>query len=342
MRIGIAFDLVPVDRGGGGPDDRFEEFDKPETVEVIAGVIRGAGHDVVLLGDGREFLEKVLADPPDLVFNIAEGHGAGRSREARVPAACELLGIPCSGSDPLTLAAALDKDVAKRLVSTFGVPTPHGFVYRPDPRGFVTGPEYVRSPSHFPVILKPACEGSSKGIRGTCLANDKKEVAEICDRLARDYQQPILVEQFIAGDEVTVGVVGNGPDAEVLGAMRILPRQPTDRFVYSLEVKRDWTNRVDYEAPARLPDGLDHRLKSLAHLVYLALGCRDVARIDFRLRDGIPYFIEANPLPGLAPVTSDLVILAEGHGLSHAALIRRILDAALARVGLARPGAVPS
>ena len=342
MKIGIAFDLVPVDRAADGPDDRYEEFDKPETVSAIAEVIRGAGHDVVLLGDGREFVEKALGDPPDFVFNLAEGHGVGRSREARVPAVCELLGIPCSGSDPLTLAAALDKDVAKRLVSTFGVPTPHGFVYRPDPRGFVTGPEYARSPARFPVIIKPACEGSSKGIRGVCLANDRKEAAEICDRLAREYQQPILVEQFIAGDELTVGVIGNGADAEVIGAMRILPKQRTDRFVYSLEVKRDWRNRVDYEAPARLPEALDHRLKSLAHLVYVALGCRDVARIDFRLRDGIPYFIEANPLPGLAPVTSDLVILAEGHGLGHAALIRRILDASLVRVGLARLPAVES
>ena len=342
MRIGIAFDLVPADRGGDGPDDRYEEFDKPETVSAIAGVIRGEGHEVVLLGDGRDFVEKVLAAPPDFVFNIAEGDGVGRSREARVPAVCELLGIPCSGSDPLTLAASLDKDVAKRLVSTYGVPTPHGFVYRPDPRGFVTGPEYVRSPAHFPVILKPACEGSSKGIRGACLANDRKEMAEICARLASDYQQPILVEQFIQGDELTVGIIGNGADAEVIGAMRILPKQRTDRFVYSLEVKRDWRNRVDYEAPARLPDALDHRLKSLAHLVYVALGCRDVARIDFRLRDGIPYFIEANPLPGLAPVTSDLVILAEGHGIDHPALIRYILDAALLRVGLATPRAVAS
>ena len=334
MRIGIAFDLVPADRGGDGPDDRYEEFDKPETVEALAEVIRGEGHEVALLGDGREFLAELLEDPPDFVFNIAEGHGSGRSREARVPAACEMLGIPYSGSDPLTLAASLDKDVAKRMVSTFGIRVPHGFVYRPDPRGFVTGPEYIRSPAEFPVILKPACEGSSKGIRGRCLAHSRAEVAEACDRLAREYRQPILVEEFIAGDEVTVGVVGNGPEAEVIGAMRIVPRRKDEPFIYSLEVKRDWANRVDYETPAQLPEDLDHRLKSTAHLIYLALGCRDVARIDFRIRDDVPYFIEANPLPGLAPVTSDLVILAEGHGIGHPALIRRILHGALRRVGL--------
>ena len=112
-------------RRSDGPDDRFEEFDKPETVEAIAEVLRGEGHEVVLLGDGREFLAQVLADPPDFVWNMAEGEGVGRCREARVPAVLEMLGIPYTGSDPLTLAAALDKDVAKRLVaSTAGVAVP--------------------------------------------------------------------------------------------------------------------------------------------------------------------------------------------------------------------------
>ena len=117
MRIGLAFDLVPADGLSlDGPDDRYEEFDKPETVSALADVLRGAGHEVVLLGDGRELLVKLLAHPLDLVWNLAEGEGVGRSREARVPAVLEMLGIPCTGSDPLTLAAALDKDIAKQIV----------------------------------------------------------------------------------------------------------------------------------------------------------------------------------------------------------------------------------
>ena len=108
MRIGIAFDLAPVDRTDDGPDDRYEEFDKPGTIEAIAAVLRSEGHEAVLLGDGPGLLRRVLDDPPDFVLNIAEGEGAGRSREARVPAVLEMLGIPYSGSDPLTLAVALD------------------------------------------------------------------------------------------------------------------------------------------------------------------------------------------------------------------------------------------
>ena len=133
LRIGIAFDLIPVERGGDGPDDRFEEFDRPETVEAIAEVLRGEGHDVTLLGDGRELLRRVLDDPPDFVWNLAEGQGVGRSREARVPAALEMLGIPYSGSDPLTLAASLDKDVSRRLVRSRGGRIPRGRSSRPAP-----------------------------------------------------------------------------------------------------------------------------------------------------------------------------------------------------------------
>ena len=95
------------------PDDAFEEFDKPETIEALVDVFRGLGHDPYPLGDGRALIERVLAERPDFVFNIAEGEGTGRNREARVPAFLEMLGIPYSGSDPLTLAATLDKDVAQ-------------------------------------------------------------------------------------------------------------------------------------------------------------------------------------------------------------------------------------
>src|SRR5207248_3983600 len=117
--------------GGVVPDDFQEEYDSPATIEAIAAVLRGLGHEVVLLGDGREFLEQVLAAPPDFVFNIAEGQGISRSREARVPAVLEMLGIPYTGSDPLTLAVTLDKDCAKRLVRSVKVATPRGVVLYP-------------------------------------------------------------------------------------------------------------------------------------------------------------------------------------------------------------------
>ena len=339
MRIGIAFDLKPdAPIPAGGPDDLHEEFDSPATVTAIGDVLRGLGHDVRELGDGRPFLEALLGDPPDLVFNFAEGTGVGRSREARVPAVCEMLGVPHTGSDPLALAVALDKDMTRRVVASADVTIPKGFTlsfpdgeYDGDFAEF--GPMLAECGLSLPVIAKPTCEGSSKGIRNRCLVRSPEEFGPTVLRLWQDYRQPVLVEEFIAGDEVTVGVVGNDPP-QVLGAMRVVPKQSPEHFVYSLEVKRDWERHVEYEAPARLPVDVYHRLEAEALAVYGVLGLRDVARLDFRIRDGVPYFLEVNPLPGLSPDAGDLVFLAYRLGLTYPDLIGRILHAAASRYGL--------
>jgi D-alanine-D-alanine ligase len=343
MRIGITYDLkadepVPV----GVPDDFQEEFDSPATIEAIAGVLRGLGHDVAKLGDGRELLKPLLANPPDFVFNFAEGQGVGRCREARVPAVLEMLGIPFTGSDPLTLAVTLDKDCAKRLVQSAGVAVPRGWLIPCPSPGARKVPKSTSEPGSgvlnpgigFPLIVKPAWEGSSKGIRGQSLVNRRSELETAIAWLQRDHHQPVLVEEYIAGDELTVGVIGNDPP-RVIGIMRVLPRQSTEQFVYSLEVKRDYLRQVRYECPPPLPSGSLKAIEQAALEVYRVLGCRDVARIDFRLRDDVPYFLEANPLPGLNPESSDLVILARLCGWTYAQLIGSILQAALNRqIGL--------
>jgi D-alanine-D-alanine ligase len=328
MRIGITYDLK-VDLSGRPdlPDDFQEEFDSPATVEAIANALRGLGHQVELLGDGRELLARLLADPPEFVFNFAEGQGVGRCREARVPAVLEMLGISYTGSDPLTLAATLDKDVAKRWVASAGVHVPGGTIIDPaEPDG---GSAAIESLT-FPVIVKPAWEGSSKGIRNKCLVDHPHELPEVIESIIGDHRQPVLVEEYIAGEELTVGVIGNAPP-RVLGTMRVVPNQATERFVYSLEVKRDWERQVRYECPARLSAADAEAVSGAALLAYKALGCRDVSRLDFRLRQGVPYFLEVNPLPGLNPDYSDLVILARGMGWSYERLIGTILEEALDR-----------
>jgi len=328
MRIGITYDLKTESVSTEGfasqlPDDWQEEFDSPATLDAVSAALADLGHEVELLGNGRELLERLLADPPDFVFNMAEGHGVSRSREARVPAVLEMLGIPFTGSDPLTLASTLDKDCAKRLVQAAGVAAPRGVVVENECPN-------VEDSLPFPVIVKPAWEGSSKGIRSNCLVTDADQLSETLESLQADHRQPILIEEFIDGDELTVGILGNEPP-EIMGIMRVIPRQPMARFVYSLDVKRDYVRQVRYECPACLPANSLDKVGQAALTVYRALGCRDVARIDFRLRDGVPYFLEANPLPGLNPESSDLVIMARLCGWSYQKLIETILQAAMTR-----------
>jgi D-alanine-D-alanine ligase len=167
------------------------------------------------------------------------------------------------------------------------------------------------------------------------------ELEAVVQSLRLDHRQPILVEEYIAGEEVTVGMVGNEAPT-ILGVMRIFPKVPADEFVYSLEVKRDFRNLVSYECPARLARAETEAVRRAAQRAFGCLGCRDVSRIDFRLRRGVPYFLEVNPLPGLNPATSDLVIMAELAGWTYAQLIQRILHAALDRHGLpTRSGRLP-
>jgi len=327
MNIGITYDLKSADAAPHLPDDHQEEFDSPHTIDAIARELRALGHQVTKLGDGREFLEKVLATPPDFVFNFAEGTGVSRSREARVPAVLEMLGIPYTGSDPLTLAATLDKQCAKTLVAAAGIAVPRGYALGPnEPLGAVPSERLV-----FPLVAKPAWEGSSKGIRNHCVVTSPIDLADVVAGLRRDHRQTILLEEYIAGDEFTVGIHGNDPP-RVLGVMRVSPRQPTERFIYSLEIKRDYRRLVNYECPPPLPPATLAAVERAALTAHQALDCRDISRVDFRLRDGVPYFLEVNPLPGLNPDDSDLVILARLAGWTYHRLIETIVDAAMKRV----------
>ena len=167
------------------------------------------------------------------------------------------------------------------------------------------------------------------------VVQDAGQAAVVIKNTIELYRQPVMIEGFVAGDEITVGVVGNSPP-QVVGIMRILPRKKTDYFVYSLEVKRDWKALVDYECPAGLnPETLEIITQTSLN-IFKTLGCRDFSRIDYRIgRDGKPYFIEINPLPGLGDY-SDLVIMALKMGWTHDKLIRAVLNAALERCGLCK------
>ena len=346
MRLGLTYNLKPA----GAEGDQFEEFDSVETIEALESAIRAAGHELIRLGWGLEMLEALGRERIDGVFNIAEGVG-GRGRESQVPAVLEMLGIPCTGSDALSIALTLDKALAKVIAKSAGIATAPWFVHDvPSLAGTDKSvcatpilPRSQMSPQakpnvaqtllsvlsqdaapdvaiRFPMFAKPAAEGSSMGITERSLCHDQAELDAAIERLSK--YGPILIEEFLSGDEFTVGIIGG----EVLGVMQVIPRGGGKDFIYSLDVKRDYLNRVDYRL-VDVPDVAD-----LAKNVWRAFNLRDVARIDVRRdRNGIANFVEVNPLPGVHPINSDLVILARLAGISHEQLIGRIVNAAIQR-----------
>ncbi|MCC7013183.1 MAG: D-alanine--D-alanine ligase [Planctomycetes bacterium] len=333
MNIGIAFDLKAdflSQKPADAPDDLFEEYDSVGTVDAIQRALESRGHTVSRLGGGRRFLARMLEAAPALVFNISEGHGS-RSREAHVPAVCEMLGVPCTHSDPLTMAVTLDKAMAKRVVASAGVPTPR-FVVLEELRDM----ERVELP--FPLFAKPLFEGSSMGIRKRSRIEDRAQLRERAGQLLHDYAEPVLIEEFCGGAEFTVGLLGNGERSRVIAAMEVEPLLvPRTEFVYSLEVKRnpDWADEIAYNVPPKRPRAEVERIEKVALDAYRALGCRDIARIDVRCDTaGDPKFIECNPLPGIAPGWSDLAILWERIGKSYDELVLAVLDEACARARL--------
>jgi D-alanine-D-alanine ligase len=328
MKIGLAYDLKEaVVSASSYPEDALEEYDSPETVAAIAAALENLGHPVVKLGGGKEFITSILQNNVDFVFNISEGLGNHKSREAQVPSILEMLDIPYSGSDPQCLAICLDKPLTKKLVAAAGIRTPKWQLIKNNKQL----KEIRNDDLPLPAFVKPAYEGSSKGIRLGSRAETAVQIAEIAAGLLDYYKQPVMVEEFIAGDEVTVGIVGNSPP-KVLGIMRVLPKQRSTYFIYSIEVKREWEQLVDYECPARLETVTLKEITNSSLKIFEALGCRDFARLDFKLSsEGVPYFLEINPLAGLNPKSSDMPIMANKLGWTYQALISAILNAALQR-----------
>jgi D-alanine-D-alanine ligase len=326
MRIALVYDLRDDYRALGLSEEEVAEFDSLETIDQLAAALEELGCEPVRIGRGQALAARLVAgERYDLVFSIAEGV-RGRSREAQVPALCELFDQPYLFSDPLTLAASLDKAVAKRLVRDAGVPTPAFAV--------AESAHELAGWTDFPAFVKPIAEGTGKGCEAGSLVHSEAELHAAVQHVVARYKQPALVERYLPWREFTVGIVGNGRDARVLGVCEILLKPHAEANVYSLHNKELCEELVTY-APA---DSAEARLAAARALqAYRALECRDAARIDFRSdAAGEPYFLEANPLAGLNPWHSDLPILAAQNGISFVTLIGMILDAGLARYGLTR------
>jgi D-alanine-D-alanine ligase len=324
LKVGFAYNVKRVTPDPSGEQDDEAEYDSPKTLQAIREAIASYGHDVVDL-EATSDLPVVLASTPvDVVFNIAEGF-KGRNRESQVPALLELLDIPYTGSDPAALCVSLDKALAKRMVRTHGILTPQYLVMH-------SGKERLPKELGFPLMVKPVAEGTSKGVTKKSIVRNEVELREVAREIIAKYRQPALVEEYISGREFTVGLLGERRP-RVLPPMEVVFLDKSDPTpIYSFEMKQDWNDKIRYEVPAKLTDRELDRLEKAAREVFTALGCRDVARSDFRMdAEGRIYFIESNPLPGLSPGWSDLVLIAQAAGIDYRALIGEILSFAIRR-----------
>lgn len=333
-----------------GPIDQWADLDSEKTVEALERALRAGGHIVYPMEGDVRLVSRLKRTAVDIAFNICEGH-RGDSREAQVPALLEMLGIPYTGSKVLAQAISLDKAMTKRVLMSYGLPTaPFQVFRRPD--------EPVHPALRYPLFVKPNREGTGMGVTPRSIVHNEEELRQQVAWVITTYRQEALVERFIQGRELTVGLIGNigsdydltppggwatdlGWDAEgvhVFPPMEIdFSTCPPDQLgLYTSYIKADLPTWPNYICPADLPLETTRELQRLALATFRALGGLDVSRVDFRLddTDGQPYILEINTLPGLSPSYSDLVMIARADGMEYTHLVNTILNVAAYRYHL--------
>jgi D-alanine-D-alanine ligase len=323
MHIGLTYDLKDAYLAMGYSKDECLELDSPVTVDALARVAESMGHHTTRIGHVKELAARLVAGERwDLVINIAEGmHGIGR--ESQVPALLDAYRIPYTFSDPLVCALTLHKAMCKRVVRDMRINTAAFAVIERE--SDLNSVDLV-----YPLFAKPVAEGSSKGVTGRSRIESAAALHDACLALLEQYKQPVLVEEYLPGREFTVGIVGTGPRARVIGCMEIHIGPNAPHNFYSSANKDDWIGKVSYSIAT---DAEANASADLALAAYRGIGCRDVSRVDVRTdRHGKPAFIEVNPLPGLNPEWSDLPFLCRYASIPYEDLIRWVLESAFERV----------
>ena len=321
MRIGFTYDLRDDYLRQGYSEEDTAEFDAAETIDAIELALKSLGHTVDRIGGIKPLAARLAAgDRWDLVFNYAEGM-FGLAREAQVPALLDAFQVPYTFSDGLVFAVTLHKGVTKHVVRGLGVPTPDFAVVS-------SAGEVARVQLPCPLFVKPVASGSSVGISPASYVAEPAALPAACGRIIEKYKQPALVETYLPGRELTVGISGTGLRARVLGVLEVVFTTDAEAHGYS------YANKKLVHARYRIADDAAARgAADIALRAWTGLGCRDLGRVDCRCdATGRPQFLEVNPLAGLHPVLGDLVILAGLVGVGYEALIGSIVSSAVDRL----------
>jgi D-alanine-D-alanine ligase len=315
--------------------DTFAEWDTWSTIKAVKEALEEYSAVSLIEADDNAF-ENLRALRPDIVFNIAEGFNR-TSREAQIPAILDMLNIPYTGSDPLTLSICLDKARTKEILTYHNIPNAKFYAAS-------STEELGKIDFNYPLIVKPVSEGSGKGIFSTSFVNNINELTKEVERITVEYDQEALIEEFLPGREFTVAVLGNDDEAEVLPVIEIDYKEFPDGFIpiYSYEAK--WIldtkeNPLDlFTCPAKIDKALEEEIKSTVLKAYKKLRCRDWSRIDVRLdKNGVVNIIEINPLPGILPDPNENSCFpkaARTAGVNYSEMINRVLYSAAKRYRL--------
>ena len=331
MKIGLIYDLRSDYLAAGYDELETAEFDREDTIDALETSIRGLGHTTDRIGNARRLIERLArGNRWDLVFNIAEGLN-GIGREAQVPAILDVYNIPYTFSDPLVMSLTLHKGMTKRVIRDAKIPTSDFWVVEKE------GDErLVAFPP--PYFIKPVAEGTGKGVSPHSILHHRRDLASACAAMGHTYNQPVLVERYLSGREFTVGIIGTGADAEVLGTIEVILLAGAEAGVYSYVNKERCEELVQYRSVRSSEEPLIQKTEDIALNAWAVLGCRDAGRVDIRCDEaGQPHFLEINPLAGLHPDHSDLPIICKGIPLSYEVLIERILASALKRIDRHKP-----
>lgn len=297
-----------------------------KTIKRITDALKSGGHQVVTFEGDKDLIERLedflprvmKGERPGIVFNLSYGI-QGQARYTHVPSILEMVGIPYVGSGPLAHSIALDKVVTKMVLRQNDLPTPDFAV--------LDTPDFEPPDLPYPVIVKPKNEAVSFGLRIVESPDALRPAAQV---IFDTYDQAVLVEQYIAGREINVGILGNDPPeafppAEIIFGSGGPP-------IYTYEDKTRTSGReVTARCPADLTPELDDHARRLGVAAFRKLGCADCARIDMRMdEEGGLYILEVNSLPSMGEHGS-YVAAAEAIGLDFPALVNRLVEAASAR-----------
>ncbi len=333
MRILVLYNIAR-DLKKGTAMDLLCEREIEIIVPLVKTLLTGHGYQVETLETTLNLWEELKSRKGtfDLVLNMAEAFGGGNADEPLVPAMLEALGMPFTGAATHSMHLTLDKEKTKLVVQGYGIPVPEYQLFR-------SASDPLRADLAFPLIVKPVREEASIGIHADSVVVNEADLRRKVAQLVGLYRQPAIVEQFIAGREISVGVIGNGDALHVFPPLEFLFAEANSPLEAIRSYEYKWGGKKEQMVRAALLEEIAQRLSNYTKRAFVATECRDYARMDYRVTDqGAIYLLEVNYNPGIGPNThglnNTLTMMASLEGSGFEDLVEWIVKTAVHREGL--------